>query len=662
MKNTKKEKLKKKSSLLAGLIITAIYFVFSIAVEMINFKMLGFGIFPTNILFDLAFLFIVCGLVFLIPNNVVKIVIDSILLFVQALISMANSVLIGNTGLVFHLQQLADMGNGAESLEASMINFKLMAVYVLIFVAFLLISILINVKVKKDITLNFKKRLAFWLSATFSFIVIGTSFTFVGNVVRNNIEKEAYAFASDGGASVKSGVYMKNATMKTMGTFGFYFNDLCTLVANSGYASIEEKSNVLEDIKSDIVSEKDAFKIAENNNLIFILLESFDMFAIDPYNTPNLYKLAYGGESNNADKTIEWGYRFDNFHGLNYTNDSELISLVGHTTEKYRLDSSLKNVGVTTPYSLPTLFKNAKYPSVNYFHGYTKEYYNRDELYSAIGFDNVYGLEDANLSNPSKEFGDWVLDSEYISAMMDKFIPEGKSFFSYYASISTHGPYYYDNARFDSYKVEYDKNINDYKKYLESLGYVYPEDSATQEQLRQYKAGVMDVDLMIELIFKELTEKKIVDSTTIVLFSDHNCFYNDLHAKVKNIEPREFENIELYNIPLIIYNNELAKRSSDIFCNTYDLYPTICDMFGFDYNSTLSQGYSIFGDEIKKSVHVSFKHGIFNLDYYTEDLIDIIQIKEKPSMTINEFKTYAYEFFKEQEIVEFVYRNNLFKQ
>ena len=660
--NIVKEKKISNNSLITGLILIAIYFVLAIVLEIINFNALGFGFMPKNVLFDLAFLFIVCGIMFLISNNIAKIVVGAVVLLVQVVINAVNSVLIRNTGLIFHLQQLADVSKGAESLEKDMINYGLIFVYLLIFAAFLVLSILVYKKVKKDFSLDNKKRLAIWLSSVFAFVAVGTGFVFIGNAVKKNIQKEAYAFAVDGGKSLNS-VYIKNATLKNMGTFGYYFNDLCTISQNSKYIKGAEKQALLDKLQYGVVDDEKLFNIAKDDNLIYILLESFDMFSIDPYNTPNLWKLAYGGTTEGASENVKWGRSFSNFYGLNYTNDSEIISLLGHTTEKYRFDQSYQKVGLTTPYSLPNLFRNAGYESVNYFHGYTKEYYLRNELYSAMGFHNVYGLEDAKLNNSTKEFGDWVLDSEYISAMMDKFIPEGKSFFSYYASISTHGPYSYDNARFDNYKAKYDQNLNNYKAYLESIGYVYPETEKTAQELRQYKSAVMDVDYLVELIFKELKRQDILNKTTIVLFSDHCCFYNDLNAKVKNLDAKDFSDTKLYNIPLIIYNDSIAASTNSNFCNTYDLYPTVCDMFGLEYNEMLTQGYSVFDSaNLKKSVHISFKHGIYNLDYYTEDLIDIKQINQNPTTTLDEFKQYAYEFFVKQETIEDVYRNNIYKK
>ena len=662
-KTSKKQKKKiSNNSLLKGLIFIAIYFVISFALEMINFNALGFGIFPKNIMFDLAFWFIVCGLLYLIPNNTAKLIIGAVLIIIQIALNLVNSVLIKMTGLVFHWHQLSRAGAGAECLEPDMINYGLIVVYVLMFAAYLVATIIINKKMKAGVDFQFSKRLAFWLCSVFVLVGVGSSFIFIGKDVRGKVQEQAYAFAADSGESLCDGIYFKNANLRAMGTFGFYFHDLVALAQVNKKASDAEKAKMKEDLKIGLVDEEKAFNIAKGDNLIYILLESFDEFSIDPYNTPNLWKLAYGDVSESSDKDVKWGCSYSNFYGLNYTNNSEYISLMGHATEKQTMLDYYNDGGIANPYSLPQLFKNAKYDHVNYFHGYTKDYYERGGLYKSMGFENVYGIEDSKLEDKTKEFGDWVLDSDYIASMLDKFIPAGKSFFSYYTTISTHGPYTYQNSRYDEYKNTYDKNLENYKKFLEKEGFVYPEDKNAQEELCQYKAGVMDIDLMVEIIFKELVSQGILEKTTIVLFSDHNCFYSDLNTKVKNIYYRDFDNINLYNIPLIIYNDAIAARTSTRFCNTYDLYATICDMFGFEYNSKLTQGYSIFGSEINKSVHVSFKHGIFNQDYYTEDLIEIKQIAESPTTTIEDFKKYAYDFFVEQEIIEFVYLNNLYKQ
>lgn len=657
-----KQQKEKNNSLLKGLIFIGIYVVFSFVLEMINFKMLGFGIVPENIIFDLAFWFVVAGLMYLIPSNIAQIVVGAVLLAIQIFINLVNATLIKNTGLVFHWYQLAQSGDAATSLEPDMVNYGLIFGYILIFAAFLTITIMLNKKLKKGFDFGFSKRLAFWLSCSFAFVVVGSSFIFLGNHIRNSVNKKAYAFAEDGGKSLADGVYLRNATFRVMGTFGYYFHDLVCVIEATENDSESEKKDMLNTLETGLVNYEENAYGSKGENLIYILLESFDTFSIDPYNTPNLWKLAFGTDSEDASDDVAWGCYFDSFYGLNYTNDSEYISLTGHTTEKKPIIDYYNKSGIIAPYSLPNLFKNAGYANVNYFHGYSKEYYHRDELYKAMGFENVYGLEDSEMKNKSKEFGDWILDSEYIDSMMEKFIPEGESFFSYYATITTHGPYNGENSRLDEYEKTYDENLDKFVNYLESKGYTYPSDKKTQEVLKAYKTAVMDTDLMLAKIFERLAKLEILDNTTIILFSDHNCFYNDLNEKICGYDSDDFSNIEANNIPLIIYNNDnFAARKSSVVCNTYDLYSTICNMFGFEYNTLLTQGYSIVQpNEIAKSIHVSFKHGVFNEDYYTDDLIHIKTLSENPTMTVDEFKKYAYEFFVKQEMIEFVYRNNLY--
>ena len=651
----------KNNSLLKGIIFIGVYVLISFILEIINFVSLGFGALPSNMFFDFAFWMVVAGLLFLIPNNVAKIVVEAVFLAVQIFINLVNATLIRNTGLVFHWHQITQTGNAATSLEPDMINWGLIVGYILIFLAFLTVTLILNKKLKNTFDFNFKKRVAFWLSSVLLIIALGSSFVFIGNAVRNDVNKKAYAFAEDGGKSMANGVYLKNATMRVMGTFGFYFHDMVTQIEASKTASAAEIEKMKELLKTGIVKDEEGFH-AKDDNLIYILLESFDVFSIDPYNTPNLWKLAYGGTPTGASDNVEWGATFENFYGLNYTNNSEYISLTGHTTEKNTFADYYKKTGIAMPYSLPHLFKNANYKHVNFFHSYNKTYYNRDDIYDELGFDNVYGLEDANIDGVSKKFGNWVLDSEYIDAMMEKFIPENDSFFSYFTTVSTHGPYTKPLENFSKYLETYDKNLENYKKFLEEKKMVYPENKKDQAAFREYKARVMDIDLMVGNIFNRLAKLNILDKTTIVLFSDHTCFYNDLNGKIRGVDNTEFSNIEINNIPFIIYNNEIRQRVIETFCNTYDIYATICHMFGFEYNKLLTQGYSVFKGEISKSVHISFKHGIFNEDYYTDDLIKIKKLNENPLMKIEDFKTYAYEFFKEQEIIEFVYANKLYQK
>ena len=215
----KKNKIKKdlkKDSMLKGLIFIGSYFVVSLILEMINFASLGFGVFPKNMLFDFAFWFVVCGLLFLIPKNLVEIIVEAVLLVVQITLNLVNVTLIRNTGLIFHWNLILNAGNAATSLIPDMINFWLILLYILIFAAFLTAMLILNKKLKNSFEFNFTKRMSFWLGCVISLISVGSSFVFIGEAVRRNVQKNAYAFAADGGECFGNGVYFKNATQEEM--------------------------------------------------------------------------------------------------------------------------------------------------------------------------------------------------------------------------------------------------------------------------------------------------------------------------------------------------------------------------------------------------------------------------------------------------------------
>lgn len=647
-----------------GLLLIGIYVLTSFILEIVNFVSLGFGVLPTNLLLDISFWLIIAGILLLIPSDTARLVISSVLIFIQVALNIANETLINITSSIFHVSQFKQASEGTEGFDWGLINWWVVAINILLFAAFLTVVILIRKKVKSTLDEKIRKKLVTILAGILCFEAVGVSFAFIGSSVFKNAHDKIYAKTYAGESILWNGMYFRNETFKTLGTFGFYCQDILTEIDYSSKLNSEQIKAVKNALQNSLSDTSQYSNVAVGDNLIYVLLESFDLFALDPYNTPNLWKLAYGDDVNYADKTeanasVKQGTYFSNFHGFNYTNDSEVISLMGHTTIKNRLFDTYKKVGIEVPYSLPNLFNKAGYESVNYFHGYIKRYYNRNELNKELGFENVYGIEDSKFKWSS--FGGWIKDSEYIDDMMNKFIPEGKSFFSYYTSITGHGPYDYENARLDDNKKVYDANYQKYKAFMEKNDYYLPTDETYAEYLRQYKASVMDDDKMVGNIFAELESQGILDKTTIVLFADHNCFYHDMSSIMKEVEDVANGEIELYNIPLFIYNDSLPAGVNDTFCNTYDLFPTICSMFGFEYNTALTHGYDIYSTDINKSLFASFKTGVFNENYYTYNLYEIAETNNKNLKKQKEFINSILDFYKKQNIIENIYKTKYLK-
>ena len=128
-----------------------------------------------------------------------------------------------------------------------------------------------------------------------------------------------------------------------------------------------------------------------------ICLESFDSFAIDPYNTPNLWELINGNS-----------IYMSNFYGKNQTNVSEAISILGFMPNDsiYNAESD----SLASKNSLANLFNDLGY-TTSYFHSYSGDFYNRKEVMKNMGFQNLYFIEDADFDNISTEFNDWSLET-----------------------------------------------------------------------------------------------------------------------------------------------------------------------------------------------------------------------------------------------------------
>ena len=188
-----------------------------------------------------------------------------------------------------------------------------------------------------------------------------------------------------------------------------------------------------------------------------------------------------------------------------------------------------------------------------------------------------------------------------------------------------------------------------------------PENELDYKHLRNYKSTAMDTDKMVKYVLDTLEEQGKLETTTLVLFADHNCYYHDTTNAVKGIDKSDYKNIALYNIPFIIYNDEIEAKQDATFCNTYDIYPTICDMFGFKINTSLTQGYSIFSQNIKDSVFVSFLNGTFNQNFYTTNVVDVDKIKDNVSDDdLIAFQLNVVNFYLKQQQIENIFKINYF--
>lgn len=358
------------------------------------------------------------------------------------------------------------------------------------------------------------------------------------------------------------------------------------------------------------------FGVASDNNVIVILAESLEWFSfIKSEEYPNGLDIdekdiAYLFP--NLTRLYKESVVMSNFHSKEKTDISETLSILGsYPTSAYIAYDFSENV---MPHTIPNLLKTMSDTpiQVRSFHDGTKNFYNRKKTHISFGFDKFYSSyemyqisNDLVKSGQAKEAtmydylgeGERNLDSEMIQTCKDEMFPADKRFYTYITTITMHGMYY---------------ERENLKQYQEKLRSVYTAKDTEQGKIfENYLTTAMDLDRAIGLLMEDLEKKGILDKTTIVIFGDHNAYYQKLSNYVKNIENYETEQYytDLYKVPLMIYNKNLEPQTIDKFTCTADIAPTILDLLGIRTYENMYYGTSVFSE--KESVLYSRAYGIF---------------------------------------------------
>lgn len=625
----------------------------SLALECVSFILLGFGVFPKYILFDVAYWCIISAIMFLIDSRPAKIVIFSVLLFLQLILNSINICYYKILGDIFSFDLLKLTNETAKVFRLSFLDIPSILINLFVFGVGLFLVIFLTRKDKVKLDKKTKMASFYILLSAFTILSsfgVGSQFIAVSALADCDTTDNYYIVKSD--AYLYDSLQFKQESYKKFGTFGFYIKDILNSWTKTEKISEEEAIELKQYIQDGRVQGVQNAPL-KDKNLICIMLESFEWLAIDPYCTPTLYDLM-----ENSAQT------FTNFRASNKTNISESIAILGNTVRSSDFMTLAKNDDFIAPYSIPNLFRDNGY-TANYFHSYDGNFYGRYYVNKHFGFDNVYALQDANLG-PMCEFGDFYLDEDYVKAMIDKIAPTDKKFYSYFTTVKTHGDYDSTKEDLAPYYDIYDENVDNISQYLANKNYIMPNkvtDSTYYNRLRQYKCTAMDTDRMVKFLIDYLKENNLYDKTTLVLFADHNCYYDDLGAYVRyNKLDFDAQNSDIYNIPFMIVDSSLGSAKNEKFCSTYDIYPTICNLFGLDYNKNLIHGKDVYSnDATEVSVFVSNSTVIFDDKLFSYNIVDVHNANnyEIDDEYIEKFKLSAIAFYEKQDKIDKIYKSFL---
>ena len=422
----------------------------------------------------------------------------------------------------------------------------------------------------------------------------------------------------------------KSYVVRNFGIYSYQINDLFTITKklicpNCG----KEEAQVIVDeyFRNKGVAENEYTNIFKDKNVLFIHAESVQtMFLNSQINnqviTPNLNRLA------------SEGLYFSNY----YSQES-----VGTSSDaEFTITNSILPVVVGTVFinydhnnyqSMVESFEQIGYYTFS-MHGNSCEYWNRNQMYQAIGYDRFYCYNDYELND---QIGIGLSDKSFFSQSADiisDIYNNHDKFYGTLIMLTNHTPFYNDG------KVEFDVGNMEGTKIGNYLKLLHYADEAIGE------------------FITKLDNLGVLEDTVIVIYGDHDAKFTIKQYEEylgKDIDFYEYE--QLTKVPLIIWTKDKQVQGEITkIMGSYDVMPTLANMFGFEYEYVL--GHDIFN--VDENI-VVFPNGNWVTDkvYYNNQLSDYKAYSEVSEEYLKENEEKAR---KVVEISNYLIRYNLFKE
>ncbi|WP_083938147.1 LTA synthase family protein [Paenibacillus daejeonensis] len=309
---------------------------------------------------------------------------------------------------------------------------------------------------------------------------------------------------------------------------------------------------------------------AQGKNLIIIQMESFQNFLIN---------LEIDGQeiTPNMNRLMNENFYFPNFYqqvGQGNTSDAEFVVNTSFYIPPRGAASGVYS-GKQLP-SLPKLLKEQGYNSAT-FHTNVVEFWNRGEMYQALGFDRYYdeeyfGTEDAIFFGASDE----VLYDKSADELI-RMHESGEPFYAQVISMTAHHPFTIPEEKYRMTLPErYEKTfVGDY---IRSQNYA---DHALGEFIERLK------------------ESGVWQDSLVVVYGDHlglpiySLTRSDKEL-MEEIYGREYSYTDMINIPLAIIAEDMSYPAVfEQIGGQVDILPTVANLLGVSIEDRIYFGQDI---------------------------------------------------------------------
>jgi len=435
----------------------------------------------------------------------------------------------------FQVNNLSDLGPSI----VSMIDFR----HILLFVDLLFYPILLKRK-----TWVAEKRVA----AFIAIFIIGL-LLLVMKPIKNHFFDKIDNFQKDDALS-----YVRN-----WGPLGHHILDVFffmkegqeVMLSHAEIKKIEdwyaEKNRLFE--KSNKVSPYTGF--AEGKNLILIQVESLQNFVIQ--------KKIDGQEiTPHLNKLLKHSLYFPRFYPQTVEgNSSDAELLVNTSLYPIKQGSTFFRFPYNSYPSLGQMLKEKGY-STFALHGDEGDFWNREEVYPQLGFDEYRHIEYFLVD---EEIGMGLSDGSMFRQSIPMLKEKKEPFYAFYITLTSHIPF--------EIPEEY-KELKLNEEMENSL-------------IGNYYQSVRYTDRAIGEFIQQLEENGLLENSIVVLYGDHDGIHKkDMEEVEKWITGKEVSDSEWVEtfmlVPLIIYNPSIEGKTIHTVGGQIDLMPTLADLLGID--------------------------------------------------------------------------------
>lgn len=343
--------------------------------------------------------------------------------------------------------------------------------------------------------------------------------------------------------------------------------DFDALIANESKSSIREMH---EYFASAPATKKNEYTgMFKGKNLIFLSLEAFCDKAVDPEFTPTLYKM------------LNEGFVFENFYAPLWGGSTATGEYANMTGNFYTLASCLEQSANTNQYfSFGNLFSRAGYNTFG-FHNHTYTYYGRDRSHPNFGFPNFKGIGNGMVLPTANAWP--KSDYEMAEATFSDYTGS-EPFMTYYMTVSGHANFNWTgNMMAARHRYDLPAKFDGYS-----------------ENVKAYLATQLEVELMLKSLVEQLDAAGQLENTVFAACCDHLPYaLTDAElAELYGLPARDIRNnYDLYRNGFILWSASMEEPITvKTPCASYDMLPTLANLFDVPYDSRLIAGKDILSD------------------------------------------------------------------